>query len=107
MPAIIIGIISMKMIEKGLRVMRYMTTPISSGTTIATIGIGIGLPRSGRSGTWNSWPVKSGATRGERENATVPASPESTPLPGRLTTPSPSKVHLELRVTDAHDVAAA
>ena len=65
--------------------------PMSSGTTIATSGIGLGLPRSGRSGTWNSWPEKSGATRGERENATVPASPDRTPLPGRLTTPSPCR----------------
>jgi hypothetical protein len=53
-PAIITGIISMKMIEKGLFVIAKSTAPMSSGTSIATSGIGLGLPRSGRSGTWNS-----------------------------------------------------
>ena len=74
---------------------------MSSGTIIATSGIGLGLPRSGRSGTWNSWPAKSGATRGERENATVPASPDSTPLPGRRHDAVALQVHLELGVADA------
>ena len=65
------------------------TAPMSSGTIIAMRGNGFPLPRSGSSGTWNSWPSNSGATRGEREKATVPASPDSTPLPGRLTAASP------------------
>ena len=106
MPAIIIGIISMKMIEKALRVMRYMTMPMSSGTIIATIGIGFGLPRSGRSGTWNSWPAKSGRharrarerhdTGVAREHAAAGSAHDAVAL----------QVHLELGVADPHDVAA-
>ncbi len=83
------GIMSMKTMEKAFFVIAKSTAPMSSGTIIATRGIGIGRPRSGRSGTWNSRPAYTGATRGERENATTPASPESTPLSGRRTTPSP------------------
>ena len=83
------------------------TAPMSSGTTIATSGSGVGRAALGQVGDLEApAPHRAAPPAATGRTTTTPASPDSTPLPGRVSDAVALQVHLELGVAEPDEVAA-